>query len=162
MYRPVTEAICGLERLGLKVLILGLQLAIVIIIQIIILQVLAITGDGASSNRLLFKLLSPDDVNMPYKVKNPFTEEDRNIYFISDPPHLLKTIRNCIFNKKRDLWVCVCIIKCFLCTITCNCYQNNGKTISWDHNYCETVLYGQWQQHIRFMSAWSQSSSMSI
>ncbi len=24
MYRPVTEAICGLERLGLKVLILGL------------------------------------------------------------------------------------------------------------------------------------------
>ena len=30
-----------------------------------------------------------------YKVKNPFTSEDRLIFFLSDPPHLVKTTRNC-------------------------------------------------------------------
>ena len=76
-------------------------------------QVLAITSDGASTNRHLFKLLASGtalpESGIPYKVRNPFSEEDRNIYFISDPPHLLKTVRNCVANKKRQLWVSIII-----------------------------------------------------
>ena len=40
-----------------------------------------------------------------YKCKNPFASEDRYIYFFSDPPHLLKTIRNCMASSNRHLWV---------------------------------------------------------
>ena len=75
------------------------------------LQVLSITADGASSNRLLFKLLSSGSGSesgvVPHKIRNPFSDDERNIFFISDPPHLLKTIRNCVSSKKRDLWVCI-------------------------------------------------------
>ena len=42
-----------------------------------------------------------------HKTKNPFTEEDRYIYFFSDPPHLMKTIRNCWESKSRHLWVSI-------------------------------------------------------
>ena len=35
--------------------------------------------------------------------------ENRHIHFFSDPPHLIKTIRNCLSNKKRHLWVSVII-----------------------------------------------------
>ena len=30
-----------------------------------------------------------------YKTKNIYANNNRNIYFISDPPHLIKTTRNC-------------------------------------------------------------------
>ena len=39
-----------------------------------------------------------------YKVKNPYAL-DRYLYFLSDPPHLLKTPRNCLASKARRLWV---------------------------------------------------------
>ena len=29
----------------------------------------------------------------------------RDLFFFSDPPHLLKTTRNCWANKRRQLWV---------------------------------------------------------
>ena len=38
-----------------------------------------------------------------YKTPNPYSEEERWIYFISDVPHLIKTTRNCWANKKRHL-----------------------------------------------------------
>ena len=64
----------------------------------------AVTADGAKCNRKLFSLHSPQS-KLPYKVENVFSPERHPIYFISDPPHLLKTIRNCLANNKRDLWV---------------------------------------------------------
>ena len=40
-----------------------------------------------------------------YKTPNPYSEEERWIYFVSDVPHLIKTTRNCWANKNRHLWV---------------------------------------------------------
>ena len=82
MMNPLWEAIFRLERLGFCVL--------------------GVTCDGASINRHLWKLHSND--SLTYKVPNVFAP-DRSIYFFSDPPHLLKTIRNSWCNKLRRLWV---------------------------------------------------------
>ena len=67
------------------------------------LKVVAATGDGASANRKFFKMhftLTPDelnaDIDVVYKTKNLFSDDNRYIYFISDPPHLVKTARNCL------------------------------------------------------------------
>ena len=50
-----------------------------------------------------------DDDEVIYKVPNPFASDStRFLYFISDPPHLLKTIRNSWCNTKRQLWVSNC------------------------------------------------------
>ena len=81
---PVWEAISRIERQGI--------------------QVLALTCDGASTNRRLWKLHSNGE-RVTYKVNNIFAQPARPLYFISDPPHLLKTTRNCWWNSKRMLWV---------------------------------------------------------
>ena len=44
--------------------------------------------------------------NMTYKVANIYADEKRYIYFISDPPHLIKTVRNCWASKYQNLTVC--------------------------------------------------------
>ena len=83
------------------------------------LKVLYITSDGASPNRRFIRLHNQDNQQeIVYKAKNRFADDNRYIYFISDPPHLLKTARNCMANsnshkKTRKLW--------------------NGKEISWMH-----------------------------
>ena len=85
MFDPVWEAISRLERMGFRVL--------------------GITCDGASPNRRLWKLHSSKN-EMVYKAPNVFArDEPRFLYFISDPPHLIKTIRNSWNNSKRNLWV---------------------------------------------------------
>ena len=79
------EAIARLEKLGFRVL--------------------GLTCDGASPNRRLWKLHSSSNDELIYKVPNVFADDKRDLYFISDPPHLLKTIRNSFYNPKRTLWV---------------------------------------------------------
>ena len=69
MFKPFWDAVCRLERCGLKVL--------------------ALTTDGLSANRRLFKLNSTGS-QMVHKVTNPYATDDRSIVFISDPPHLMK------------------------------------------------------------------------
>ena len=68
-------------------------------------HVLGITADGASINRKLFKLHGVKDDSLVYKTCNVYSEEKREIYFFSDPPHLLKTIRNAFASPTRHLWV---------------------------------------------------------
>ena len=79
-------------------------------------NVVAITSDGASANRKFYHMhLSPttvttEDSTVVYKTKSPYADEDRDIYFFSDVPHLVKTIRNCWSNSfahsnSRALWV---------------------------------------------------------
>ncbi|KAL5497202.1 hypothetical protein EMCRGX_G013628 [Ephydatia muelleri] len=75
------------------------------------LKVIGVTMDGASVNRSFVKL-HQHSTEMLYKVPNPYAEDKRPLYFISDPPHLIKTIRNCWRN--RTLWC-------------------DDKYISWDH-----------------------------
>ncbi|CAC5412162.1 THAP9 [Mytilus coruscus] len=97
------------------------------------LKVLFCTCDGASANRKFFQLHKLDNRREPvYFTKNPH-DENRNLYFISDVPHLLKTARNCLSNsyshkKTRQLW-------------------KREKDISWMHlvrlfeKHCEQDIY---------------------
>ena len=66
-------------------------------------RVLACTCDGLSVNRNFFKLHG--DNNAVHKVLNPYANDGRFIFFLSDPPHLIKTTRNCWASKKRLMWV---------------------------------------------------------
>ena len=94
-------------------------------------KVISVTGDGVSQNRKIFRMhklacsceLNPDTakpITITHKVRNPYSMEDRYLYFFVDVPHLIKTVRNCWSNSfghsyTRALWVCkkgimICII----------------------------------------------------
>lgn len=94
IFTIVWEAIERLENLGFKVLV--------------------ITADGASPNRKFFRLHSDKKTQSPYnpvyKTVNPYTNENRPLFFMSDVPHLLKTSRNnwshsFAHGRTRKLWV---------------------------------------------------------
>ena len=91
------------------------------------LKVLAVTCDGASSNRKLFKMHSRmqrdedinDDVDVIYRARNLYSTDGRFVYFVADQPHLLKTLRNCLASSgdgklTRLRW-------------------NNGSFLLWSH-----------------------------
>lgn len=51
-----------------------------------------------------------------YKTPNPYSSDGRDIYFIPDVPHLIKTTRNCWSNSfghsnSRTLWVSIMFYK---------------------------------------------------
>lgn len=66
-------------------------------------KVLAATADGAKCNRAFFRIHECKEES--YKTLNPYTSEKRYIFFFSDPPHLMKTARNCLTSTKRHMWV---------------------------------------------------------
>lgn len=83
------------------------------------LPVVAVTADGASHNRHFFRLccFKEDGTKspIPFVTKNPFAESERDVYFFCDPPHLIKTTRNCFSNSfahkmSRELKVYTIII----------------------------------------------------
>lgn len=81
-------------------------------------RVIAVTCDGAAANRKMFQMHATGKDKKIYSTINIYSKERHPIFFISDPPHLLKTIRNCFANSKRQLWVSeilvqTCIIACF-------------------------------------------------
>ena len=98
------------------------------------LKVLFITCDGASQNRKFFEINRVEDNGEPvHSTPNPYADDERQLYFISDVPHLLKTARNCFANsgahrKSRLLW-------------------NNGQPMLWTQlvnlfsNHIENELY---------------------
>ena len=59
--------------------------------------VICIVCDGASPNRKFFRLHGEygQKNGVTYKAVNRHSKDKRDIYFMSDVPHLLKTIRNC-------------------------------------------------------------------
>ena len=73
------------------------------------LKVLAVTSDGTSPNRKLFRMHFPmtkeDDMNpdtdVTYWTVNLFSSDKRFIYSISDVPHLMKTARNCLYDSGK-------------------------------------------------------------
>ena len=74
---------------------------------------MGLTCDGLAANRRLFRLHDPKAKStFVHKVSNPYTDDDRPFFFFSDPPHVMKTVRNCWASSNRHLWVCV-----ILCTI---------------------------------------------
>ena len=93
LYPLITDAILWLEMLGL--------------------EVICLTSNGASPNHKLYKMLQSNFVSdagaVPYKMKNTYTVEDRCVCLMPDVPHL-KTTRNCWANshahsQSRCLWV---------------------------------------------------------
>jgi len=91
------------------------------------LKVIAVTCDGAGANQQFFKMHSAmrkeednnPNVDVTYRTENLFSTEKRYIHFISDPPHLLKTARNCLSNSgagkmTRYMW-------------------NSGNFVLWSH-----------------------------
>ena len=84
LFHPFWESVSRLERLGFKVM--------------------GLCCDGLAANRRFFSLHSNESNS--YKVVNPYAAEKRYLYFFSDPPHLMKTVRNAWANPKRQLWVC--------------------------------------------------------
>jgi len=77
----VIKAICLLEKSG--VIVNG------------------VVSDGATINRKLWSELgvTGEKGNIKNTFKHPLNNK-RNIYMISDAPHLIKNIRNRLFNKK--------------------------------------------------------------
>ena len=70
------------------------------------LQVLAATFDGASNNRRMVQLHKSSEGTLTHKVPNIHANDGkRDLFFFSDPPHLIKTARNCLASKCRFLWV---------------------------------------------------------
>ena len=82
--------------------------------------VLGVTCDGGSPNRRLFQLHLTEDTDKKkiiHKAKNMFKSnpsEPTDILFFTDPPHLLKTIRNCFENPNRKLWVSINIYSTYI------------------------------------------------
>ena len=74
---------------------------------------LGATFDGASVNRRLVKLHDTSE-KIVYRVRNIRASDGRYLFFFSDPPHLIKTTRNCWASKSRTLWVSVYIYIVFL------------------------------------------------
>ena len=68
---------------------------------------MATTFDGASVNRCLVKIHSFVSHDLVYKVHNPYASEERYLYFFSDPPHVMKTVRNAWASPKCHLRVSV-------------------------------------------------------
>ena len=78
------------------------------------LKVLAICCDGMSSNRSFFEMhqyLNPEivekgkknkeSVDKTYRSLNSFCPS-RYLYFVADPPHLMKTARNCLYKSGKS------------------------------------------------------------
>ena len=79
LYPIVWEGIRNIESTGLKVL--------------------AVTADGASPNRKFFRMHGSLKDGVVYKTKNLYAFDDRDVYFFSDAPHLIKTTRNCLSHS---------------------------------------------------------------
>ena len=87
MYDPVWEAVARLELCGFKIL--------------------ALVCDELAANRKLFRLHNPSaqPTDILHKVKNPYADDGRDLFFFCDPPHLIKCVRNARSNSKWRLWV---------------------------------------------------------
>ena len=62
--------------------------------------VVSLTSDGAKPNRRFYRMCQTEKhgKKLPYKTFNRFCQ-GRELFFICDPPHLLKTARNCFSNS---------------------------------------------------------------
>ena len=59
---------------------------------------ISLTSDGAKPNRRFFHLCQEEKTAVPYKTANPYKKKT-DLFFFCDPPHLLKTARNCFSNS---------------------------------------------------------------
>lgn len=70
------------------------------LVESIDLKVLFITADGAGPNRKFFRMHKGSESGVVYRTINRYSPDgDRWLYFIADPPHLMKTTRNCLHHS---------------------------------------------------------------
>ena len=75
------------------------------------LKVLSLTGDKGLCNPQFVRMhrkinTDKSSCSITYKVPNPYSCEKRDIYLISDVPHVIKTVRiSFSYNQARKLWV---------------------------------------------------------
>ena len=78
-----------------------------------------------SPNRKIFRMHSTkkkkdsEDAKPCYKTRNPYTVENKDLFFFSDVPRLMKTSLNCLSHSfshghTHKLLVCMCIL--YICT----------------------------------------------
>ena len=84
------------------------QQAITGAVLIFPLQVISSTSDKASPNQKLYRMHGNGAV---HETANVYASDDeRPLFFLSDPPHLVKTLRNNLENSRlggtKCLWVC--------------------------------------------------------
>ena len=96
----------------------------------------SLTSDGAKPNRRFYRVCQkPGSKGVPYKCPNPF-REDKDMFFICDAPHLLKTTRNCFSNsfshsKSRMMQVCLCVcVRVRGCVRACVCSMHGSVFMS--------------------------------
>ena len=77
-------------------------------------KVIGVTSDGAPINRKFYQMHSTGEgksqEQLLHKVRNPYSQENRWLYFFSDVPHLLKTTRNCwshSFGNNHTRQLCI-------------------------------------------------------
>ena len=64
---------------------------------------LASTSDKASTNMKFYSMHGVESSSeVTYKTLNLNAEDERYIFFVSDVPHLLKTLRNNLFNSRGN------------------------------------------------------------
>ena len=101
--------------------------------------VVAVTCDGASDNRRLFSLHDTAS-KMVYKTTNVYSKEQNTIFFFSDPPHLIKTIRNCF--QRGKLWVSALHLSFVLMLIFTVQWKPSGLEVC-----CSVVQAQCWHVH---------------
>lgn len=80
-------------------------------------RIVAMVCDGSTINRGFIDMQprASSDSEITYDTPNIY-DPSRSIVFISDPPHLLKTIRNCLYNSGRK---------------RCRQMKKNGENLQW-------------------------------
>ena len=97
-------------------------------------NVLGCTCDGLSVNRRFFKLHGTGSSKFVYKVLNPYATGEHHLFFFSDPPHLIKTVRNSWSNNKRLMWVSIGFLPFTTCwVLNFLVPQFDGNHIQWSH-----------------------------
>ena len=97
-------------------------------------MVMAVTCDGAKCNQKMFQMHNLKESSV-YKTKNVFSC-GQEIRFICDPPHLVKTARNCLASNKRNLWVRNNAQESYVhtyMTLLSFSMQCCGLDLKWDH-----------------------------
>jgi len=65
------------------------------------LQVVALTSDGASTNKTMYKMLGVNGKKAGLKnfFENPY-DETRKVFVLCEAPHTIKNIRDRLYQKK--------------------------------------------------------------
>lgn len=104
LYDPFWEAVGRIEKCGLKVLCIYPHYCYIQAVKLIFLLG-ACSDNGWCFNQSVLSKATQKGKGNSIQVRKSICSYNRDLLFFSDPPHLLKTIRNCWNSKYRCLWV---------------------------------------------------------